>query len=33
MMMLTMWNTKAVPQNDAATTAGTIMGEANRCFE
>jgi hypothetical protein len=26
MMMLTMWNTKAVAQNDAATTAETIMG-------
>jgi hypothetical protein len=26
MMMLAIWNTKAVPQKDAAATAGTVMG-------
>jgi hypothetical protein len=27
-MMLTIWNAKAVPQNDAAATAGTVMAHA-----
>src|SRR5262245_37200574 len=33
MIMLAMWSTKAVLQNDAAATAKSVMDACHRCFE